>query len=234
MDWMLLIVNRKDVPSGETVAPAEMARYGGELVAAGRARGDAPLRTEAEGARVRVQNGRALVTDGPFAEAKEVVAGYFAVDAATREQAIGLALRCPAARSSSWRVEVRAAPDRDVAGLAQGAEFMLLLHMPPELTDPDGAKYREMLAFDAELKRAGAYVESAALPLDPKPARVETRDGRIAVLDGPFAEAKEVCGGYYVVSAPDRAAALALAARCPHARWGDVEVRPIMSKRGRP
>jgi len=234
MEFMLLIVNRKDVPPGEEVPPGTMPGYGAGLVAAGKARGDAPLRPASEAVRVRVRDGRTFVTDGPFAEAKEVVAGYFAVEAATREEAIALALPCPVLRSSSWRVEVRAAPDRDALPPAQAAEHMLLLYAPPDLSDADGAKYREMLAFDDALKAEKAYVESASLPADPKPARLETRDGRVVVIDGPFAETKEVCGGYYVVTAPDRDAAIALAARCPHARWGEVEVRAVVAKRGRP
>jgi len=210
------------------VPMAEMAQYAGEIGRAGKSRGGAPLHAEAEGARVIVRGGRASVTDGPFAEAKEIVSGFFAIDAATREEAIALAQRCPAARSSSARIEVRAAPDRDVVGPVDGTQFMLLLHMPADLVDPDGAKYREMIAFDGELKRENAYVESASLPLDPKPARIETRGGRVGVIDGPFAESKEIVGGYFLIAARDRAQAIALAQRCPHARWGEVEVRQVM------
>jgi hypothetical protein len=48
------------------------------------------------------------------------------------------------------------------------------------------------------------------------------------VIDGPFAEAKEVVGGYNLVRAASRAEAIELAVRCPHARWGSIEVREIM------
>jgi len=48
------------------------------------------------------------------------------------------------------------------------------------------------------------------------------------VTDGPFAEAKEVVGGYNLVRAASRAEAIELAVRCPHAKWGSVEVREIM------
>ena len=228
MDWLVLIVQRKDVPPGEVVPMDEMGRYAGELAQAGKIRGGAPLHAEAQGARVELQGGRPVVIDGPFAETKEVVTGFFAIDAATREEALELARRCPAVRSSSARVELRAAPDRDVVGPVEGKKWMLILHHSPALTDPDGAKYREMIGFDNELKAESAYVESASLPSEPRPARIESRAGAPHVTDGPFAESKEIVGGYFVVAAKDRDAALALAARCPHTRWGSIEVREVM------
>jgi hypothetical protein len=226
MDWLLLIVNPKNVPLVEIVSMAEMGHFAGEVARAGKARGGGPLHAEAEGARVSVRSGRANVVDGPFAESKEVVAGFFAIDAATRDEAIALAERCPAARGAY--VDAYAAPDRDVGGPADGSHFMLLLYEGPDLRDPDGAKYRAMVAFDGELKREGSYVESSQLSKDPTPARVAVRGGRTSVTDGPFAEAKEVAGGYFVVRAPDRGAAIELAKRCPHARWGTIEVRQVM------
>ncbi|MEX2208623.1 MAG: YciI family protein [Myxococcota bacterium] len=226
MDWMLLIVNRKDAPPGEPVGMAEMGAFAGELGRQGKMRGGAPLLPEAAGARIVVRGAHATVTDGPFAEAKEVVGGFFVIDAANRAEAIEIAQRCPHARAGI--VELRPLPDRDVAGPAQGVSFMLLLHMAADLHDADGAKYREMVAFDELLRREGRYVESAQLPLEPSGARISERSGRLLVTDGPFTESKEVAGGYYIVSAPDRDAAIEIAKRCPHARWGVVEVREIM------
>jgi hypothetical protein len=226
MDWMLLIVNQKDAPPGESVGMAEMQAFAGEIGRQGKMRGGAPLHPEAAGARVAVRGGRATVTDGPFAETKEVVGGFFLIDAANRDEAIEIAKRCPHARVGI--VELRPLSDRDVAGSAQGVSFMLLLHMAPDLSDADGAKYREMVAFDEALRREGSYLESAQLPLEPSGARVSARGGRLLATDGPFSESKEVAGGYYIVNAADRVAAIEIAKRCPHARWGAVEVREVM------
>jgi hypothetical protein len=225
MDWLLLVMDRKDEAPRESVGVAEMGQFAGELGRSGKIRGGARLHPHAESACVAVRGGRASVTDGPFAEAKEVVGGFFAVDAATRAEAIEIARRCPYTRAGF--VEVHAAPDRDVVEAEPGTRYMLILHMAHDLTDPDGAKYREMVAFDGELKGESAYVESASLPLDPPAARVEQRGGKTTVTDGPFAESKEIAGGYYVVTAKDRTAALELARRCPHARWGTIEVREL-------
>ncbi len=57
---------------------------------------------------------------------------------------------------------------------------------------------------------------------------VKVRDKKRLVTDGPFAETKEQLGGYYLVEAKDLDEALALAARIPSARWGSIEVRPII------
>src|SRR5262245_59919232 len=224
---MLLIVNRKGAATGDRATMEEMGRFAREVAGEGKIRGGNPLHPEPEGARVQWRGGRAIVTDGPFAESKEVVAGYFVVEAAGRDEAIEVARRCPHVRAGV--VEVRRMPDRDVVESAPtGTCFVFLLHMEPGLTDPDQAKYREMLGYDAELKREGRYVESSQLALDPPAARVETQEGKTLVVDGPFVETKEVAGGYYVVQAGTRAEAIELAKRCPHARWGSVEVREIV------
>ena len=72
-----------------------------------------PLTPTAQAARVAVRNGKASVTDGPFAETHEQIAGYFFVEAASREEAIDIAKRIPGARLG--HVEVRQV--REIAGL---------------------------------------------------------------------------------------------------------------------
>ena len=84
-----------------------------------------------------------------------------------------------------------------------------------------------MVAYDDVLKGEGSYVESSQLELDPPGTRVRIRHGSTLVTDGPFAEAKEVAGGYYIVRAATRADAIELAKRCPHAKQGTIEVREL-------
>jgi hypothetical protein len=57
---------------------------------------------------------------------------------------------------------------------------------------------------------------------------VRVRDGKPLAIDGPFAETKEQLAGYYLVEATDLDAAMAIAAKIPGARYGSIEVRPIM------
>jgi hypothetical protein len=83
----------------------EMLRFGETLKARGVLRISQSLRTEAQGVRVRVRDGRRSLVDGPFAEAKEMVGGFFLLDCASREEAVSIAAECPAA---AWAtIEVR-------------------------------------------------------------------------------------------------------------------------------
>jgi hypothetical protein len=72
-----------------------------------------PLQPEATGMVVRVRDGKEIVTDGPFVETKEQLAGYFLVTAKDLDEAVGIATRVPGARIGT--VEVR--PVREIAGL---------------------------------------------------------------------------------------------------------------------
>jgi len=91
-----------------------------------------------------------------------------------------------------------------------------------------GCGVEEWVAYDSEVKGAGIFVsgESLADLVTATTVRVG-RDGRRTVTDGPFAEAREVLGGFYVIDVPDLDTALDWAARCPGSRDGSVVVRPI-------
>jgi hypothetical protein len=227
MEFMLLFTERQGAPPPEPAGFAEMKKFAGELASQGKLRRGAPLRPESAGVRVRVRDAKALVSDGPFAESREVIGGFWIVEVASREEAIEIAGRCPHARHGT--VEVHRVRFRDaVADPGEGTPFLFAFRVEPGLTDPDGSKVREMLAFGEALKKERKFLETAPLANDTPPARIEARDGRTLVTDGPFAEAKEAIGGYSVVRVSGRAEAIDLAKRYPHARWGQVEVREII------
>lgn len=87
------------------------------------------------------------------------------------------------------------------------------------------AAYQQMLDFTDELRQAGVLMTSSAL--SSAATRLQHRAGRAAprVLDGPFAEAKEMVGGFFLLNCDTHQAALAWAERCPAAAWASVEVR---------
>ena len=89
----------------------------------------------------------------------------------------------------------------------------------------------ECVANGTMLKAGGHYVAAEAL----QPARtartVRVRDGRVNVTDGPYAEAKELIAGFYLIDAKDWDEAIALAAKIPPARVGGIEVRPVRELR---
>jgi hypothetical protein len=83
------------------------------------------------------------------------------------------------------------------------------------------------MAYSQALSDAKVVVASNRLRPTSAATTVRIADGRTKVLDGPFAETKEQLGGYYLIDVPDLDAALSWASRCPGARYGTVEVRPI-------
>ena len=95
-------------------------------------------------------------------------------------------------------------------------------------TEAEGREaYAQMLRFGDGLKQRGLLLASESLKPLSDAARVEVRGGRTQVLDGPFAEAKEMVGGFFLLSCSTRAEAVAIAAECPAAAWCTVEVRAL-------
>ena len=94
----------------------ESVQLAQQLYASGQYRGAAPLHRTAATTCVRVRDGKPVVTDGPFAETREQIGGYFLIDARDLDEAIGIAARIPGARIGT--VEVR--PVTEVAGLPPG------------------------------------------------------------------------------------------------------------------
>ena len=112
------------------------------------------------------------------------------------------------------------------------AQYMLLLHSDPkEATDMPREKMMELIrrysAWASALREKGKLVSSEKLA----PGRVRhirLKDGAPVASDGPYAEAKDVIGGYFMVEAASDAEAETIARECPHL-WGSnwVELRPV-------
>ena len=85
----------------------------------------------------------------------------------------------------------------------------------------------ETIDYVESLRARGHLLTTYALQSVRTAATVQVRDGRRLVTDGPFIEAKELIGGFFLIEARDRAEALELASRWPSARLGAIEVRPI-------
>jgi hypothetical protein len=86
------------------------------------------------------------------------------------------------------------------------------------------AVYQQMVDFSEDLKRAGVLMATSSLAT--AATRLQRPEGVSSrVLDGPFAEAKEMIGGFFLLNVATRDDALAWAERCPAAAWATVEVR---------
>jgi hypothetical protein len=92
----------------------------------------------------------------------------------------------------------------------------------------------ECLAYDRAIRASGHCVASEALEPVATAKTVRVRDGKVSVVDGPFAETKEQLAGFYMVEASSLDEAVALAARIPPAQVGSIEVRPIRPIRESP
>ncbi len=132
MMFMYPVISDEEwTPSAEAVAA--MSRYNEELTKAGVLLALDGLRPASEGARISraVPGGPVTVTDGPFSEAKEVVGGYWIIQAKSREEAIEWASRCPVAGESF--VEVR--PIFEMSDFSpELQEAASLSRTPPEQT----------------------------------------------------------------------------------------------------
>ncbi len=112
--------------------------------------------------------------------------------------------------------------------------YMALLYMPNEELNPEAGpeEMAPWLEFNAHAESQGANPVGEPLQPIATATTVRVRDGETLMTDGPFAETKEVLGGYYILECPDLDAALALAAKIPSVTYGSVEVRPLMEMPG--
>ena len=107
-------------------------------------------------------------------------------------------------------------------------QFLLLIY-ENEKRFASGFDPAEMQEYDAFGKQHASAIKGGnALHPTTEGQTVRVRNGKALTTDGPFAETKEQLGGYYLVEVKDKKEALALGARIPSARWGSIEVRPII------
>ena len=102
----------------------------------------------------------------------------------------------------------------------------------PSPAPPDmaviGQVMEEYNAYTRMLRDKGAYVAGEALQPVTTATTIRSRDGHVMTTDGPFAETKEALGGFYLIEAKDLDEALELGGACPGAKYGSIEVRPIV------
>jgi hypothetical protein len=244
MQYVLLIYSAEARFADSTPAEgaAIMQAYGSytkDLFATGRAGDCAALEPTHTATSVRVRDAKRTVQDGPFAETREQLGGYYTIDAEREEDALAWAARIPGA--AFGRIEVRPVMSMPPSGAASKPtpfsdathkQYLLLIYDAESVWDAMPAAQRDAMfgrymQYSRELVESGHYI--AGEPLGPcKSAKtVSLEDRRRVVRDGPFAETREQLGGYYRVWAKDLDEAIALAARLPSAEIGTIEVRPV-------
>src|ERR1051325_425902 len=115
-------------------------------------------------------------------------------------------------------------------------KYMLLVYMnEDEINDYERRHcYFESAQLTQKLNATGQYVAAGPLRSVSTATSVRVREGKRLVTDGPFAETREQLGGYYIVEAKDLDEAMAIAERIPPAKYGTIEIRPMMEIAGLP
>jgi hypothetical protein len=110
--------------------------------------------------------------------------------------------------------------------------YMLLIYNDPTTRNtlaPEEAQemFGEYFAFTQRIVESGEFISGDPLQGLETATTVRVRGGKTASTDGPFAETKEQLGGYYLIDVPDLDAAVKWAGKCPGAKTGSCEVRPL-------
>lgn len=238
MEFLLVFIDRKGAPVTVPAGLAKLSDYARSLSAEGKLLRAGRFDAESAGVRVVVRDGDTQTTEGPFAESREVMDGFWLIEAESRDAAIEVARRAfelgeprPDARHGAIDVHTVAQRFCVRPDPGNGVPFLLAFCNDPALDDCGQEKLQEMIDYGTALERDGKLFETSPLEFSTPSQRIESRGGKMLVTEGPFAEAMEVIGGYSLLRAKDRADAIAIAQRYPAARWGTVEVREIVESK---
>jgi hypothetical protein len=115
-------------------------------------------------------------------------------------------------------------------------KYMLLVYMDEQAMTDDERQhcYIESAQLTRDLHANGQYVSASPLHPVATATSLRVREGKRLVTDGPFAETREQLGGFYIIEANDLDEAIAIAEKIPPARYGTIEIRPVMEIAGLP
>ncbi len=231
MRYMLIFTADPDLePEWNDALDADAAAWIEDAIGSRASLHGSRLRPAADATTVKLRGGELIVTDGPFAETKEQVAGYDLLECASLDEAVRWAARHPHSRTGA--TEVRALPDDAPAAplpepAAGKTRYMMLVCTDPavdqrefEHPEPVGPWVDD--TDGRGIRRYGSELEPPA-----RARTVRVRDSRTLVTDGPFAETKEQIAGFDVLDCADLDEVIEIAARHPMARLGLLEVRPF-------
>jgi len=231
MRYLLMHTGAPDLSGAwDDEAWASLTSWVDEAIRSGVSIEGGPLGLDTDATTVKVRDRRLLVTDGPYAETKEQVAGYDVIECASREEAVRWAGRHP----HSWMgaVEVRTlVGDAPVAHLPEpGAgktRYMMLVCTDPGVDPLEFATMEPVGPWVAEMDGRGVRLFGSELEPPSAARTVRVREKQAIVTDGPFAETKEQVAGFDVLECADLDEAIEVAAKHPMARVGIMELRPF-------
>jgi hypothetical protein len=115
-------------------------------------------------------------------------------------------------------------------------KYMLLVYLAEDaMTESERQDcYVKSAGLAREIHGNGQYLDASPLHPVATATSIRVRDHKSLVTDGPFAETREQLGGYYLIDAANLDEAIKVAERIPAARWGTIEIRPVMEISGLP
>jgi hypothetical protein len=254
---MMLVKSNAQAEAGELPdqkALAEMGAFNDELIKAGVLLAGEGLKQSAAGTRIRYSKGQYTVTDGPFAEARELVAGFWLIRARSKAEALDWAKRAP---FRDGEVEVRplyeaedfGGPPADAATESapvirpapktgeRRIRYMGLLkadHLTEAGAPPNEKLMTEMGALMEEMSREGMLLGGDGLKPSAQGARVRYQGRERTIIDGPFTESKEIVAGFSIQLHRSKEEAIAFSKRFIqihvdglNAGAGECELRPL-------
>jgi hypothetical protein len=232
MRYMLIHTADPDVAAAhdENESLASFLSWAEETVRSGVNLQGTRLRPTADATTIKVRNGELVITDGPYAETREQVAGYDVLECASLDEAV----RWAGGHPHSWlgSVEVRALPDSAPAvPLPEPGEgkiqYLMLVCTDPAVDPREFDHIEPVDPWVAEMDGRGVRLYGSELEPPGSARTVRVRESRAIVTDGPFAETKEQIAGFDVLECADLDEAIEVASRHPMARLGLLEVRPF-------
>jgi hypothetical protein len=193
------------------------------------------LKPSSERVHIAYKNGKRTITDGPFTEAKELVAGFALMRVRSKEEAISW---CDKFAAVIGDVELFMGPvvepwDLGMMPKPKDAPLRFLsMHKLdesiPEDTPPSPELMAKMGALIEEMSKAGVLQSTGGLAGTKLGARIRFEGGKRTVIDGPFAESKELVAGYALLDLPSKADAIEWALRFGEiVKVNEVEVRQV-------
>ena len=216
MKFMLMMITDENAEAALT--PGALDKIIAQHVAVGRELHDAHrwvsanrLRFSREATTIRLQDGQHVVWDGPFAESKEQLGGFYLIEADSKAEAIDWAKKLPLRDVGAIEVR-RARTGAQWRGTIDGKQqFMLMFIANRDKALPRADVFRSIDAhyeLSLELAAHGKFVGSRSLEPSTSAATLRLRDGQLAVVDGPFAETQEFLAGYFVIACESKEEAI--------------------------
>jgi len=204
----------------------------------------ASLKSSASAVRLSLRGSEATVTEGPFPDPAEMIAGFAIIDVPSKQDAIDWLKRWPATETD---VELEIRESGCPGGCAQviaanvpdpkGKRFAVLLRASDDLENevPVPQPMLDQLdAHNAKEARAGVLLAADGLRTSARGARVKVAKNTFSVIDGPFTEIKEMIAGFWMIRVPTMQDAIAWAKRNPYPTGPnvDVEIRELSETAG--